>query len=113
MERIRKLNEQLEIRNELLKKTFGRYMSDEIVAEILDTPDGLEMGGQKKKLTLMMSDLRGFTQMCETMQPAALLKMETIRQETPDAEWIIEYIRREQEGEGLRQDIEELLGKRG
>lgn len=36
--------------------------------------------------------------------------METIRRETPDAERIIEYIRREQEGEGLRQDIEELLG---
>jgi len=36
--------------------------------------------------------------------------METIRRETPDADRIIEYIRRDQEGEGLRQDIEELLG---
>lgn len=75
MERIRKLNEKLEIRNQLLKKTFGRYMSDEIVAEILDTPDGLKMGGQKKELTIMMSDLRGFTQMCERMEPSDLLRM--------------------------------------
>ena len=36
--------------------------------------------------------------------------METIRRETPDAQLIIEYVRPEQEGDGLRQDIEELLG---
>ena len=75
MERIRKLNDKLEIRNQLLKKTFGRYMSDEIVAQILDTPDGLKMGGQKKVLTIMMSDLRGFTQMCERMEAEAVLRM--------------------------------------
>ena len=40
MERIRSLNEQLELRNRLLKETFGRYLSDDIVREILDTPDG-------------------------------------------------------------------------
>ena len=75
MERIRKLNEKLEIRNQLLKNTFGRYLSDEIVTEILDTPDGLKMGGQKKELTIMMSDLRGFTQLCEQMEPTELLRM--------------------------------------
>ncbi len=36
---------------------------------------------------------------------------EVIRRETPEAEWIIEYIRQNQEGDGLRQDIEELAGK--
>ncbi len=75
MERINKLNAQLELRNQLLKKTFGRYLSDDIVSEILDTPDGLKMGGQKRKLTILMSDLRGFTQMCERMRPADLLDM--------------------------------------
>ena len=75
MERINQLNAQLERRNRLLSETFGRYLSDEIVAEILDTPDGLKIGGQKKELTVMMSDLRGFTQMCESMPPADLLRM--------------------------------------
>ncbi len=37
--------------------------------------------------------------------------LETILRETPEAELIIEYTRPEMEGDGLRQDIEELMGK--
>ena len=37
--------------------------------------------------------------------------MEVISRETPEAEWIVEYTRPDLEGEGLRQDIEELMGK--
>ena len=65
MERIRSLNSQLEIRNKLLSETFGRFLSDEIVRQLLDTPDGLAMGGKKAVVTVVMSDLRGFTAMCE------------------------------------------------
>ena len=68
MRRIEKLNQQLEIRNELLRDTFGRYLSDDIVKEIMEKPDGLKMGGQKRVITIMMSDLRGFTAMCERME---------------------------------------------
>ena len=75
MERIRALNDQLELRNRLLKQTFGRYLSDDIVREILESPDGLKLGGQKRTLTVMMSDLRGFTAMCERMEPEALITM--------------------------------------
>ena len=73
MERIRSLNEQLELRNRLLKETFGRYLSDDIVREILDTPDGMKMGGSRHRITIMMSDLRGFTMMCERMEPERLI----------------------------------------
>ena len=75
METIRGLNRQLEIRNQLLKETFGRYLSDDIVREILDSPDGMKLGGQKRTLTIMMSDLRGFTMLCERMEPQALIDM--------------------------------------
>ena len=75
MERIRSLNEQLELRNRLLKETFGRYLSDDIVREILDTPDGMKMGGSRRRITIMMSDLRGFTMMCERMEPERLITM--------------------------------------
>ena len=43
MEEIQALNKKLEIRNQLLKRTFGRYLSDDIVKEILDTPDGMKI----------------------------------------------------------------------
>ena len=75
MERIRALNGQLELRNKLLNETFGRFLSDEIVRQLLETPDGLALGGKKRTLTIMMSDLRGFTAMSERMDAADLIAM--------------------------------------
>ena len=75
MKRIQQLNSQLEIRNKLLSETFGRFLSDEIVRQLLDTPDGLMLGGKKRELTIMMSDLRGFTAMSEQMEPQSLIAM--------------------------------------
>ena len=75
MQRIRQLNSQLELRNKLLSETFGRFLSDEIVRQLLDTPDGLLLGGKKRTLTIMMSDLRGFTAMSEQMEPQSLIAM--------------------------------------
>ena len=75
MERIKKLNSQLELRNKLLSATFGRYLSDDIVKELLDTPGGLQLGGKKKHITVMMTDLRGFTQISESLDPAQLIDM--------------------------------------
>ncbi len=75
MERIRALNVQLELRNKLLSETFGRFLSDEIVRQLLDTPDGLALGGKKRMLSVMMSDLRGFTAMSEHMDAGELVTM--------------------------------------
>lgn len=75
MKQIQYLNNQLQLRNKLLSETFGRFLSDEIVRQLLDTPDGLLLGGKKRTLSIMMSDLRGFTTMSEQMEPQALIAM--------------------------------------
>lgn len=75
MGRIKALNGQLELRNKMLSETFGRCLSDEIVRQQLDTPDGLALGGKKRTLTVMMSDLRGFTAMSERMEAQSLLAL--------------------------------------
>ena len=75
MQQIKSLNKQLELRNALLYETFGRYLSDEIVKQILETPNGLDMGGKKRNVTIMMVDLRGFTTLSEQMEPYALVDM--------------------------------------
>ena len=75
MEKIRQLNSQLEMRNKLLGETFGRYLSDEIVRQLLETPDGLVLGGKKQVVTALMSDIRGFTAMSEHMDPRRLVTM--------------------------------------
>ncbi|MCR4658239.1 MAG: PAS domain-containing protein [Lachnospiraceae bacterium] len=75
MNKIRALNYQLELRNKLISDTFGRFLSDDIVKHLLDTPDGLKLGGTKRRLTMLMSDLRGFTAMSERMEAADLISM--------------------------------------
>ena len=75
MERVSSLNRQLTLRNELLQKTFGMFLSDEVVQELLDKPKGLALGGRTETLTIMMSDLRGFTALSEQMNPEDLITM--------------------------------------
>ena len=66
---IMRLNQQLQSRNQLLHQIFGRYFSDNVVEDILENPQGAVVGGEKRELTVMMADLRGFTAMSETMSP--------------------------------------------
>jgi adenylate cyclase len=75
MEQIQRLNSQLELRNRLLQETFGRYLSDEIVHNLLESPDGLALGGKKRFITVLMTDLRGFTFISEQMDVEAVVSM--------------------------------------
>ena len=68
------LSMQLEMHNRFIKKTFGRYLSDEIVASLLDQPEGLALGGEKRLVTILMSDLRGFTSVAERLPPEQVVR---------------------------------------
>jgi adenylate cyclase len=74
-EQLLKLNAQLEDRNRFIRQTFGRYTSDDIVQVLLDMPEGLKLGGEKRELTILMSDLRGFTAMAERLEPTAVVAL--------------------------------------
>jgi len=64
-----RLYEELTIRNKFIRSIFGRYISDEIADSLLENPDALKMGGRKCKVTVLLSDIRGFTSMSEHMEP--------------------------------------------
>ena len=70
-----KSQKQLEVRNRFIRKTFGRYISDEIVEEVLETPGGLRLGGEKRIVTILMADLRGFTSLSEAMSAEDVVDM--------------------------------------
>ena len=55
-----------------LKGTFAKYVSPAIVDEILADPENIELGGKKMELTVMFSDVRGFTTISEKLDPGAL-----------------------------------------
>ena len=67
--------QQLERNEKFIRATFGRYLSDEIVTDILERPEGLELGGDLREVTIMMSDIRGFTTLSEHLAPAQVVTM--------------------------------------
>ncbi len=69
---IMRLNQKLESRNELLYQVFGRYFSDKVLEVILEHPEDVSIGGEKRELTVMMSDLRGFTSLSAELEPEAV-----------------------------------------
>jgi adenylate cyclase len=52
-----------------MRQIFGRYLTDEVVTNLLETPEGLNLGGEKRKVTLLFSDLRGFSALFERVTP--------------------------------------------
>lgn len=53
--------QQVELRNAFIRHTFGRYLSDEVVQSLLDSPTGLDLGGETRRVSILMADLRGFS----------------------------------------------------
>jgi len=66
---------QLEVRNRFICKTFGRYLSDDIVESLLASPEGLKLGGERRRVTMMMADLRGFTSLSESLPPERVVSI--------------------------------------
>ncbi|MGC8604556.1 MAG: adenylate/guanylate cyclase domain-containing protein, partial [Desulfomonilaceae bacterium] len=56
-------------------ETFGSYLSDEIVAEILESPGGINLGGELREISILVSDLRGFTRITESMDSRKVLSI--------------------------------------
>jgi class 3 adenylate cyclase len=65
--------ETLARRSQFIRETFGRYVSEDVVAQLLDVPEGIELGGELRKVTLLMSDLRGFTAFAECLTPQEVM----------------------------------------
>jgi adenylate cyclase len=66
---------QLELRNRFIRETFGRYLSDSVVNSLLENPGGLALGGEDRIVTVMMSDLRGFTALTEDLPAVKVVEL--------------------------------------
>jgi class 3 adenylate cyclase len=58
---------------DFIRNAFGRYVSPEVVKTLLESPDGLRLGGHKREVTVLMSDLRGYTRFAEHGDPAGVM----------------------------------------
>ncbi len=65
----------LEKEKSYIRNAFSHYLSADVINELLADPDKLKLGGEKKMLTAMFTDVRGFSTISETMDPTELVKL--------------------------------------
>jgi Signal transduction histidine kinase involved in nitrogen fixation and metabolism regulation len=85
---------------EFIKSTFERYVSKTVASEIIKNPDMVRLGGLKKELTVMFSDIGGFTTLSETLTPEEVVKPLT------------SISRDERRNSGIRRDDQSVSGRR-
>jgi class 3 adenylate cyclase len=73
--RLRSKAETDDLRNtkELIKQTFERFVSPSVVQKLLQDPSQIKLGGQLQEVTVLFSDLEGFTTISEHTEPEKLL----------------------------------------
>ena len=60
---------------ERIRKTFESYVAPAVVQEMLKHPEQLRLGGERREITVLFTDIRGFTTMSENLDPEALVKL--------------------------------------
>jgi len=63
-----------EKKSRYLKRAFSSYVSPELVSEILENPGALKLGGEKREVSVLFSDIRGFTGISEKFTPEELVE---------------------------------------
>jgi adenylate cyclase len=58
-----------------MRQAFGRYLTDEVVATLLETPGGFKIGGENKIVTILVCDLRGFSILSDQLLPQKLVEV--------------------------------------
>ena len=62
-------------RSEQLRATFGRYVSPQILEHLLEDPSRVRLGGERREITILFSDIRGFTTLSEASEPEEVVEM--------------------------------------
>ncbi|HEX8835288.1 MAG TPA: adenylate/guanylate cyclase domain-containing protein, partial [Abditibacteriaceae bacterium] len=52
-----------------VEEAFGRYVSPSVLQHLQNAPDAMELGGKRQDVTVLFSDIRGFTQLSEHLEP--------------------------------------------
>jgi adenylate cyclase len=60
---------------DFISNTFGRYVDQEIARELMRRPEASRLGGEKREVAILMSDLREFTPLSETLSPDVTIRM--------------------------------------
>ncbi len=56
-----------------IRNSFEHYLSPEVITRVLKNPDMLKLGGEKKEMSVLFSDIRNFTSLSEKLEPQELV----------------------------------------
>lgn len=59
----------------LAREAYGRFLPDNIVNKILESPESLKLGGTNIEATILFADVRGFTPLSEKLQPQEIVEL--------------------------------------
>ncbi|MDR0300854.1 MAG: adenylate/guanylate cyclase domain-containing protein [Treponema sp.] len=63
------------IEENFLQSAFSRYLAPEIISEIVKNPDKLNLGGEKREMTVIFTDIRNFSAISEQLDPVHLVRL--------------------------------------
>ena len=52
-----------------IRSAFGHYLAPQVLEDVLRSPDSLKLGGERRYMTVLFSDIEGFTSLSEQMAP--------------------------------------------
>ena len=58
-----------------VRSAFSQYMHPGLISQMLNSPEGLRLGGEEKELTALFADIRGFTTLSENLSPSQLVDL--------------------------------------
>lgn len=61
--------------SKFMREAFSAYLSADLLDQLVQNPDTLSLGGEKKELSILFSDIRGFTTLSEAMDANALVTL--------------------------------------
>jgi class 3 adenylate cyclase len=60
---------------DFISNTFGRYVGREIAAKLMQRPEASRLGGEKRQVVILFSDIRDFTPLAEALSPEATIQL--------------------------------------
>lgn len=70
-----KREQELLEKRDFIRRVLGRYVTDEVAEHVLSSPEELHLGGERREVTILMSDLRGFTPMSDKLGPEKVVQI--------------------------------------
>src|SRR6185436_4756667 len=58
-----------------IRNLFKGYVSDDVIAQLLESPEGVALSGERRRIAVLFADIKGFTTISETASPERVVQL--------------------------------------